>query len=107
MNNSERQQFIEDYVRDRAKYLQDTYNLFFSDDNISHIIDLFNESIITSQDEKETLDRLISNEVDKVYRSNDKKYIVNNQYGSVILLYLISGIVVIGFILLFIYFLNI
>ena len=32
---------------------------------------------------------------------------VLNQYGSVILLYLISGIVVIGFILLFIYFLCI
>ena len=46
-------------------------------------------------------------EVEKVYRLSDKKYVVNNQYGSVILLYLISGIVVIGFILLFIYFLNI
>ena len=107
MNNSEKQQFIEDYVRDRAKYLYSTYNISFNDDNISHIIDLFNESKITSQDEKETLDRLISYEVEKVYRLSDKKYVVNNQYGSVILLYLISGIVVIGFILLFIYFLNI
>ena len=107
MNNSEKQQFIEDYVRNRVKYLHDTYNISLNDDNIIHIIGLFNESKITSQDEKETLDRLISNEVEKVYKIKDKKYVVNNQYGSVILLYLISGIVVIGFILLFIYFLCI
>ena len=107
MNNSEKQQFIEEYVNDKAKYLYDTYNISLSDDNISHIIDLFNDSKITSQDEKEVLDQLISNEVDKVYISENRPHVVNNQDGSVILVYLLSMIVVIGFIILFVYFLNI
>ncbi len=106
MNNSERKQFIEDYVNNKAKYLSDTYNISLSDDNISNIVDLFNKSDITSQDEKDVLDRIISDEIKKVYKTNSKRYVVSNQYGSVVLIYIISAIVVVGFILLFIYFLR-
>lgn len=106
MNNSEKRKFIEDYVSSKADYLQDAYNISLDEINILNIIDSFNQINVTSQNEKEILDKLISNEVSNIFRIKEKKNIANNQSGSVILVYLISGIVVIGFILLFIYFLK-
>ena len=104
MDNSDK--YIEDYVRNKIEHLKNTYNIVLDDSNISNIINLFNKKDINFKNEKEELDRLISNEVKKVYKVNENRNITNNQSGSVILLYLLSGIVVVGFILLFIYFLK-
>ena len=103
MNNSDKH--IEDYVKNRVEYLKNIYNINLDDINISNIINLFNKKTVNSQSEKEVLDELISDEINKVFRVKYNRNIVNNQYGGVLLVYLISGIVVIGFILLFIYFL--
>ena len=105
MNNSDKH--IEDYVKNRVEYLKNIYNINLDDINISNIINLFNKKTINSQSEKEVLDELISDEINKVFRVKYNRNIVNNQYGGVLLVYLISGIVVIGFILLFIYFLKV
>ena len=105
MNNSDKH--IEDYVKNRVEYLKNIYNINLDDINISNIINLFNKKTVNSQSEKEVLDELISDEINKVFRVKYNRNIVNNQYGSVLLVYLISGIVVIGFILLFIYFLKV
>ena len=105
MNNSDKH--IEDYVKNRVEYLKNIYNINLDDINISNIINIFNKKTVNSQSEKKVLDKLISDEINKVYRVNCNRNIVNNQYGSVLLVYLISGIVVIGFILLFIYFLKV
>lgn len=105
MNNSDK--YIEDYVKNRVEYLKNIYNINLDDINISNIINLFNKKTVNSQSEKEVLDELISDEINKVFRVKYNRNIVNNQYGGVLLVYLISGIVVIGFILLFIYFLKV
>ena len=105
MNNSDKH--IEDYVKNRVEYLKNIYNINLDDINISNIINLFNKKTVNSQSEKEVLDELISDEVNKVFRVKYNRNIVNNQYGGVLLVYLISGIVVIGFILSFIYFLKV
>ncbi|MBR2711909.1 MAG: hypothetical protein IKE89_05485 [Bacilli bacterium] len=105
MNNSDKH--IEDYVKNRVEYLKNIYNINLDDINISNIINLFNKKTINSQSEKKVLDELISDEINKVFRVKYNRNIVNNQYGGVLLVYLISGIVVIGFILLFIYFLKV
>ncbi len=105
MNNSDKH--IEDYVKNRVEYLKNIYNINLDDINISNIINLFNKKTVNSQSEKEVLDELISDEINKVFRVKYNRNIVNNQYGGVLLVYLISGIVVIGFILLFIYFLKV
>ena len=105
MNNSDKH--IEDYVKNRVEYLKNIYNINLDDINISNIINLFNKKTVNSQSEKEVLDELISDEINKVFRVKYNRNIVNNQYGGVLLVYLISGIVVIGFILSFIYFLKV
>ena len=105
MNNSDKH--IEDYVKNRVEYLKNIYNINLDDINISNIINLFNKKTVNTQSEKEVLDELISDEINKVFRVKYNRNIVNNQYGGVLLVYLISGIVVIGFILLFIYFLKV
>ena len=105
MNNSDKH--IEDYVKNRVEYLKNIYNINLDDINISNIINLFNKKTINSQSEKKVLDELISDEINKVFRVKYNRNIVNNQYGGVLLVYLISGIVVIGFILSFIYFLKV
>ena len=91
MNNSDKH--IEDYVKNRVEYLKNIYNI--------------NKKTVNSQSEKKVLDKLISDEINKVFRVKCNRNIVYNQYGSVLLVYLISGIVVIGFIILFICFLKI
>lgn len=105
MNNSDKH--IEDYVKNRVEYLKNIYNINLDDINISNIINIFNKKTVNPQSEKKVLDKLISDEINKVFRVKCNRNIVNNQYGSVLLVYLISGIVVIGFILLFIYFLKV
>ena len=105
MNNSDKH--IEDYVKNRVEYLKNIYNINLDDINISNIINLFNKKTVNTQSEKEVLDELISDEINKVFRVKYNRNIVNNQYGGVLLVYLISGIIVIGFILLFIYFLKV
>ena len=105
MNNSDKH--IEDYVKNRVEYLKNIYNINLDDINISNIINIFNKKTVNTQSEKEVLDELISDEINKVFRVKYNRNIVNNQYGGVLLVYLISGIVVIGFILSFIYFLKV
>ena len=95
--------FIYIYIR----HTKNIYNINLDDINISNIINLFNKKTVNSQSEKEVLDELISDEINKVFRVKYNRNIVDNQYGGVLLVYLISGIVVIGFILLFIYFLKV
>ena len=105
MNNSDKH--IEDYVKNRVEYLKNIYNINLDDINISNIINLFNKKTVNSKDEKKVLDKLISDEINNVFSVKCSRGLVNNQYGGVLLVYLISGIVVIGFILLFIYFLKV
>ena len=75
MNNSDKH--IEDYVKNRVEYLKNIYNINLDDINISNIINLFNKKTVNTQSEKEVLDELISDEINKVFRVKYNRNIVN------------------------------